>query len=134
MINNDAMKITQFLLTHLMRGATKLNGNWSALNSISTHTPHARCNNLGFLKKNCLDYFYSQTSCEVQPNTEFEICADGDFYSHTSCEVQHEKQRIENILKISTHTPHARCNKYGTTYQELARISTHTPHARCNHW
>ena len=100
-----------------------------------------------------------------------------DFYSHTSCEVQlvlfaymetNRKFLLTHLMRgatmyikkdgnrfrISTHTPHARCNVYAIIYgfsqtnfyshtscevQQYSNflifwkyISTHTPHARCN--
>ena len=59
------------------------------LKSISTHTPHARCNGFGGNAGNALTHFYS----------------------HTSCEVQLLKGVYDNgRIIISTHTPHARCN------------------------
>ena len=85
-----------FLLTHLMRGATVL----SVLTSlaglpISTHAPHARCNKIIICANERLvisthapharcnqrlrsqfprpRYFYSRTSCEVQPFQRYRI-------------------------------------------------------------
>ena len=79
----------QFLLTHLMRGATyKL-----------------------FLRMVVNSNFYSHTSCEVQHHYYPELFGCKDFYSHTSCEVQRfYRIACKNIIVISTHTPHARCN------------------------
>ena len=78
-----------FLLTHLMRGAT-----WFVLINrtgtiISTHAPHARCNDNPESRKSGHCNFYSRTSCEVQlTHTQWRLCT-VYFYSRTSCEVQH---------------------------------------------
>ena len=58
-----------FLLTHLMRGATHNQlGLWGNI-EISTHAPHARCNPSDSLGLALNLYFYSRTSCEVQPKS-----------------------------------------------------------------
>ena|GEM_PF-6302248 len=79
-----------FLLTHLLRGATKtLELKISISVVISTHTPLARCNHIYMI---ILKYIYN-------------------FYSRTSCEVQHTAYRnIAGSFGISTHAPLARCN------------------------
>ena len=40
-------KTKGFLLTHLMRGATQLNGENANELRVSTHAPHARCDQVG---------------------------------------------------------------------------------------
>ena len=79
----------EFLLTHLMRGATNKKGCYNPVSYISTHAPHARCDggglgdmilagisthapharcDAGCYPISCLVYyFYSRTSCEVRP-------------------------------------------------------------------
>ena len=107
------LKITpQFLLTHLLRGATLNAEVTTETSAISTHAPLARCNPWFSICSTIRLYFYSRTSCEVQPldtgidtdNLTFLLThllrgatmsrvrkADYElnFYSRTSCEVQH---------------------------------------------
>ena len=79
-----------FLLTHLMRGATFSSLARLRIISISTHTPHARCD------------MYNDDMIPILI----------DFYSHTSCEVRLHLLNLKHLRKqISTHTPHARCDK-----------------------
>ena len=66
-----------FLLTHLMRGATKK----------------------GLEKDGIAGNFYSRTSCEVRPLNRFSAQLMHDFYSRTSCEVRLEN-RIMNVGQI----------------------------------
>ena len=79
-----------FLLTHLLRGATKQPQQNRQPEAISTHAPLARCD-LGIVQPNdyCSHDFYSRTSCEVRllrflPASIPKM----DFYSRTSCEVR----------------------------------------------
>ena len=44
--------------------------------------------------------------------------------------VTFESQNIKNICYISTHTPHARRDKWNAKKIQATIISTHTPHAR----
>ena len=80
---------------------------------ISTHTPHARCD-MWIRRQLCilLD-FYSHTSCEVRPSTRAKNKYNRNFYSHTSCEVRRIAPTSPTPrTSISTHTPHARCDKW----------------------
>ena len=78
-----------FLLTHLLRGATKTE-TWESIHSdISTHAPLARCNYCFRLSRFLGLNFYSRTSCEVQRRRIIHIRLLLHFYSRTSCEVQH---------------------------------------------
>ena len=99
-----------FLLTHLMRGAT-LGANPNLYTKIiSTHTPHARCNVIVvfFTSNNPISTHTPHARC----NGIVLMCLVqiNNFYSHTSCEVQQIQQKITLLKNISTHTPHARCN------------------------
>ena len=79
-----------FLLTHLMRGVTKTQQKSRLSCTISTHTPHARCDKRRFYYKcSAYIYFYSHTSCEVWLDSKSPNFTALDFYSHTSCEVWH---------------------------------------------
>ena len=126
-------KYIEFLLTHLMRGATHI------------------LNLLGRKQEN----FYSHTSCEVRLKLKSLLELKTNFYSHTSCEVRLVMRQYKELyIHISTHTPHARCDALFKHYvlitifllTHLMRgatnsykiwisttpISTHTPHARCD--
>ena len=80
----------QFLLTHPMRGATRLFSSSNAFNFISTHTPHAGCDFLISFSKYVWENFYSHTPCGVR-------------------QISKMFKRIQAHL-ISTHTPHAGCD------------------------
>ena len=122
---------------------------------VSTHAPHARCDQY---IPNGLTYsmrFYSRTSCEVRPIADHIIDDGMSFYSRTSCEVR-RRYRIQSKQKcsfysrtscevrliflsviigssvVSTHAPHARCDEDGTEDGGETEVSTHAPHARCD--
>ena len=102
----------QFLLTHLMRGAT-FEGNGALVD---------------------LSDFYSRTSCEVQLKTEsspMKPLSISTHAPHARCNFSVDK--LGDAMKISTHAPHARCNNEIFGRVAIRFISTHAPHARCNH-
>ena len=89
-----------FLLTHLMRGATLTGYARAALrHGISTHTPHARCDEL------FSDFF---RLCQISTHTP-----------HARCDQNGNFAPID--LYISTHTPHARCDKIHLIFAIFAR-------------
>ena len=60
--------IRKFLLTHLLRGATKVDFSAETVAQISTHAPLARCDGAQqHVNDESID-FYSRTSCEVRPH------------------------------------------------------------------
>ena len=82
----------KFLLTRLMRGATRMAFQIQKMYEISTHAPHARRDNVGALIPFYFDDFYSRASCEARPS----------------------KIRPQRPLpRISTHAPHARRDLFG---------------------
>ena len=56
----------EFLLTHLMRGATTPKARAHSDTEVSTHAPHARCDVTSPTVSDIADSFYSRTSCEVR--------------------------------------------------------------------
>ena len=103
--------LLQFLLTHLLRGATIIGNNPIYRLSISTHAPLARCDE----------------QQEEQPPVTV------DFYSRTSCEVRlDDKKGFGAGTLISTHAPLARCDKMIGMKTNITKISTHAPLARCD--
>ncbi len=77
----------KFLLTHLMRGVTPCNHAFRKPLSISTHTPHARCDvscTLSFLVV-LISTHTPHARCDLQ--CPWRHSSAGYFYSHTSCEV-----------------------------------------------
>ena len=100
-----------FLLTHLMRGAT-----------ISFHY-------LIFAEI----YFYSHTSCEVRHMDLYIFLLFCVFLlTHLMRGATYQPQYWLDSQKISTHTPHARCDCTQGSLILVQEISTHTPHARCD--
>ena len=71
-----------------MRGATISLYHRIDSTGISTHAPHARCDELSVPKSYELYDFYSRTSCEVRPRTQDNLYHGFHFYSRTSCEVR----------------------------------------------
>ncbi len=59
------MRVGKFLLTRLMRGVTPEWGKPEVGRPISTHTPHARRDNVGSVRNNNDINFYSHASCEA---------------------------------------------------------------------
>ena len=111
LLRNIIIFLLSFLLTHLMRGVT---------------LTHAQ-----ITMKNV--NFYSHTSCEVwhfllvlnEVNHWFLL-------THLMRGVTTETGLISVRCCISTHTPHARCDRMFSHYRWISCISTHTPHARCD--
>ena len=65
----------EFLLTHLMRGATHYHQTLTAqIRPISTHAPHARCDQINKTDRTIEKNFYSRTSCEVRPYRIYVSC------------------------------------------------------------
>ena len=122
-----------FLLTHLMRGVTCCFGYFWCCIRISTHTPHARCDNSLSFREYVLIYFYSHTSCEVWPDFYVIIVQFFDFYSHTSCEVWLLLFFLQ--LNHQYFYSHTSCEVWHLCHflrRRMNVISTHTPHARCD--
>ena len=71
-----------------MRGATIAPYYAFDLVTISTHTPHARCDGKGQDALYKYLNFYSHTSCEVRRTNLQNFNQNNTFYSHTSCEVR----------------------------------------------
>ena len=65
MYRNDRQAEIKFLLTHLMRGVTTTPEGITITKYISTHTPHARCDETTTGTDRLSGNFYSHTSCEV---------------------------------------------------------------------
>ena len=78
----------EFLLTHLLRGATDFPVTVADIFSISTHAPLARCDRKRWRSSHTGNDFYSRTSCEVRRIGHAIHRLSGDFYSRTSCEVR----------------------------------------------
>ena len=150
---NDS-NVLIFLLTHLMRGVTGFSQLEEPIFKISTHTPHARCDVRIVSTDWWMDTFLlthlmrgvTWDSLHIWGKTfllthlmrgvtlSISICIPPNchFYSHTSCEVwQRIAERIPKS-RISTHTPHARCDCFWVFACGNQKISTHTPHARCD--
>ena len=150
-------KFTKFLLTHLLRGATKnkpltytttvdfysrtscevqqANGYYALfIPIISTHAPLARCNDITnqfdkFPKLFLLTHLLrGATSLTIEQVTKFL-----NFYSRTSCEVQRKETmtREQELLFLLTHLLRGATKFYKRHYLECY-ISTHVPLARCN--
>ena len=81
---------SKFLLTHLLRGATLNALELCCTEVISTHAPLARCNGILFifLPNSCISTHAPLARC----NFLFRFGKGGlnHFYSRTSCEVQHQ--------------------------------------------
>ena len=78
----------RFLLTHLMRGATRQRYLQHICRAISTHAPHARC--------------------DPPPLTIYNFTNISTHAPHARCDLL--KIQIRNEPNISTHAPHARCD------------------------
>ena len=149
--------IGQFLLTHLLRGATE---HWKELNgenTISTHAPLTRCDLQLMVARLVCSHFYSRTSYEVRPLLLMFSLHRQNFYSRTSYEVRRTCGLPEpewwiflltHLLRgATTPLPCRAC--YGhhfysrTSYEvrllrlyffcEIHRISTHAPLTRCDY-
>ena len=116
-----------------MRGAT---GNISGSmkdDVISTHAPHARCDVIRKEITEKAKYFYSRTSCEVRLSPpESEKTAWIFLLTHLMRGATKRDLIASNGLIISTHAPHARCDKMADLNDVMNAISTHAPHARCD--
>ena len=101
--------------------------------SISTHAPHARCNWRQRKVKAVSPHFYSRTSCEVQPSDGLKWLGRQLFLlTHLMrgatlvmiwCLIWH--------LFLLTHLMRGATKKQNRGVKHSA-ISTHAPHARCN--
>ena len=77
-----------FLLTRLLRGATKKLVRYIIRNSISTHTPLARRDRPFFQIELSQSDFYSHASCEARHGVINQKSTLVNFYSHASCEAR----------------------------------------------
>ena len=97
----------QFLLTRLLRGATRLPLCLQEHIYISTHTPLARRDGesryLATLKYN----FYSHASCEARQRVIKALLKPPNFYSHASCEARH--CHIPETIPYQHFYSHASC-------------------------
>ena len=94
-----------------MRGATVIMSILLALNHISIHAPHARCDQ---------NWLISYTNSE-----KISIHA-----PHARCDLWYNYVIIK--IKISIHAPHARCDVPVEMAEKWEHISIHAPHARCD--
>ena len=98
-------ELYKFLLTHLMRGATRPPARTGGDTGISTHTPHARCD--GKNRQKFVDF-------RISTHTP-----------HARCDTQ----RLLTLFMrmISTHTPHARCDNHPFNFSfQKSNFYSHT--------
>ena len=116
MLEKVLFPIKAFLLTRLLRGATRVlvellgNKNISthtplarrdvnviyeiAKRLISTHTPLARRDESNIQRLGGVRHFYSHASCEARLIVLLETLRTIDFYSHASCEARQEQRQL----------------------------------------
>ena len=87
-----------FLLTRLLRGATKVALDYGLIEPISTHAPLARRDvNRAFIFINPIN-FYSRASCEARPPCGSCRARRRYFYSRASCEARLSNQGFRDRL------------------------------------
>ena len=107
------LRLVSFLLTHLMRGATEPKFVKTNILTISTHTPHARC--------------------DTERNSNFCRAKISTHTPHARCD-QNTFDFCASFV-ISTHTPHARCDGLRHSFPNrcLIFLLTHLMRGATNH-
>ena len=120
--------LSEFLLTHLLRGATVMTVSICYLvKLISTHAPLARCNGILFifLPNSCISTHAPLARC----NFLFRFGKGGlnHFYSRTSCEVQHPNAGdiMDAIQFLLTRLLRGATAEKGFKYSSYSFLLTH---------
>ena len=100
---------------------------------ISTHAPHAGCDDINLIRHNGLRDFNSRTPCGVRltfSTSSVSLAIISTHAPHAGCDRSPPSRCFGRT--ISTHAPHAGCDLTVGYKLQYGGISTHAPHAGCD--